>query len=134
MDAAANGFFRIQGRPSWRASNRIFRQRNHPRQRWVTKLTKKSSSCNGRIAHQGLKVCIAFEGRDGAGKGGTIKAITEREMSQMYVPRYTGYRPSTIAPQTFTGRMANHGESAIPLNIPVGATTCAWGGALVQRG
>ena len=51
------------------------------------------------------KVCIVFEGRDGAGKGGTIKAITERvsprvfrvialpapterEKSQMYVQRY----------------------------------------------
>jgi polyphosphate kinase 2 (PPK2 family) len=25
---------------------------------------------------KGLKVCVVFEGRDGAGKGGTIKAIT----------------------------------------------------------
>src|SRR5271170_8204171 len=57
------------------------------------------------IRHKGLKVCIVFEGRDGAGKGGTIKAITERvsprvfrvvalpapterEKSQMYVQRY----------------------------------------------
>ena len=31
------------------------------------------------VVHKGLKVCILFEGRDGAGKGGTIKAITERE-------------------------------------------------------
>ena len=30
------------------------------------------------VVHKGLKVCIVFEGRDGAGKGGTIKAITER--------------------------------------------------------
>src|SRR5678815_2212215 len=30
------------------------------------------------VAHTGAKVCIVFEGRDGAGKGGTIKAITER--------------------------------------------------------
>ena len=30
------------------------------------------------VRHKGLKVCIVFEGRDGAGKGGTIKAITER--------------------------------------------------------
>ena len=54
---------------------------------------------------KGLKVCIVFEGRDGAGKGGTIKAITERvsprvfrvialtapterEKSQMYIQRY----------------------------------------------
>ncbi|HKO88364.1 MAG TPA: polyphosphate kinase 2, partial [Burkholderiales bacterium] len=29
------------------------------------------------VKHKGLKVCIVFEGRDGAGKGGTIKAITE---------------------------------------------------------
>jgi polyphosphate kinase 2 (PPK2 family) len=28
--------------------------------------------------HTGAKICIIFEGRDGAGKGGTIKAITER--------------------------------------------------------
>jgi polyphosphate kinase 2 (PPK2 family) len=31
------------------------------------------------IVDKGLKVCVVFEGRDGAGKGGTIKAITERE-------------------------------------------------------
>lgn len=62
------------------------------------------------IKHQGLKVCIVFEGRDGAGKGGTIKAITERvsprvfrvvalpapterEQSQMYIQRYIPYLP-----------------------------------------
>ena len=27
------------------------------------------------VRHEGRKVCIVFEGRDGAGKGGTIKAI-----------------------------------------------------------
>ena len=30
------------------------------------------------IKHKGLRVIILFEGRDGAGKGGTIRAITER--------------------------------------------------------
>src|SRR5262249_24093194 len=61
--------------------------------------------------HKGVKVCIVFEGRDGAGKGGTIKAITERvsprvfrvvalpapterEKSQMYAQRYVPYLPS----------------------------------------
>ena len=56
------------------------------------------------IVHKGLKICVVFEGRDGAGKGGTIKAITERvsprifrvvalpapterEKSQMYIQR-----------------------------------------------
>jgi polyphosphate kinase 2 len=64
-----------------------------------------------QVAHEGLKVCIAFEGRDGAGKGGTIKAITERvsprvfrvvalpapterEKSQMYMQRYVPHLPA----------------------------------------
>jgi len=63
------------------------------------------------VKHAGLKVCIVFEGRDGAGKGGTIKAITERvsprvfrvialpaptdrEKSQMYVQRYLTHLPA----------------------------------------
>jgi polyphosphate kinase 2 len=63
------------------------------------------------VKHKGLKICIAFEGRDGAGKGGTIKAITERvsprvfrvvalpapterEKSQMYVQRYLPHFPA----------------------------------------
>ena len=61
--------------------------------------------------HKGLKVCIVFEGRDGAGKGGVIKAITERvsprvfrvvalpapterEKSQMYIQRYIPHLPA----------------------------------------
>ncbi len=63
------------------------------------------------VIHKGLKVCIVFEGRDGAGKGGTIKAITERvsprvfrvvalptpserEKSQMYAQRYIPHFPA----------------------------------------
>jgi polyphosphate kinase 2 len=63
------------------------------------------------VVHKKLKVCIVFEGRDGAGKGGTIKAITERvsprvfrvialpapterEKSQMYVQRYLPHLPA----------------------------------------
>ncbi len=63
------------------------------------------------VQHKGLKLCIVFEGRDGAGKGGAIKAITERvsprvfrvvalpapterEKSQMYVQRYIPYLPA----------------------------------------
>lgn len=63
------------------------------------------------VQHHGLKVCIVFEGRDGAGKGGTIKALTERvsprvfrvvalpapterEKSQMYVQRYVQHLPA----------------------------------------
>src|SRR5215469_2929665 len=60
---------------------------------------------------KGLKICILFEGRDGAGKGGVIKAITERvsprvyrvvalpaptdrEKSQMYGQRYMRHLPA----------------------------------------
>ena len=63
------------------------------------------------VQKKGLKVCILFEGRDGAGKGGTIKALTERvsprvfrvvalpapterEKSQMYVQRYLPHLPA----------------------------------------
>jgi polyphosphate kinase 2 len=63
------------------------------------------------VVAKGLKVCILFEGRDGAGKGGTIKAITERvsprvfrvvalpapterEKSQMYAQRYLPHLPA----------------------------------------
>jgi polyphosphate kinase len=57
------------------------------------------------------KICIVFEGRDGAGKGGIIKAMlervsprvfqvialpapTEREKSQMYIQRYVPHLPA----------------------------------------
>jgi polyphosphate kinase len=60
---------------------------------------------------KGLKICVVFEGRDGAGKGGVIKAITERvsprvirvaalpapterEKSQMYAQRYMSHFPA----------------------------------------
>ena len=63
------------------------------------------------VRHKGLKICVVFEGRDGAGKGGVIKAITERvsprtfrvvalqapterEKSQMYVQRYIRHFPA----------------------------------------
>jgi polyphosphate kinase len=63
------------------------------------------------VKEKGLKVCVVFEGRDGAGKGGAIKAITERvsprvfrvvalpapterEKSQMYAQRYVIHLPA----------------------------------------
>ncbi|HEU0069171.1 MAG TPA: polyphosphate kinase 2 [Nitrospiraceae bacterium] len=63
------------------------------------------------VKHKGLRVIVVFEGRDAAGKGGTIKAITERvsprifrlialpapsdrEKSQMYMQRYMQHFPA----------------------------------------
>src|SRR6201997_3379214 len=36
------------------------------------------------VVHQGLRVIVVFEGRDAAGKGGTIKAITERVSPRVF--------------------------------------------------
>jgi len=63
------------------------------------------------VKESGAKICIVFEGRDTAGKGGTIKRITsrvsprvfrvvalpkptERESSQMYIQRYMAHFPA----------------------------------------
>src|ERR1700730_5629145 len=63
------------------------------------------------VVHAGLRVIVVFEGRDAAGKGGTIKAITERvsprvfrvvalpapsdrEKTQLYAQRYIPHFPA----------------------------------------
>ena len=63
------------------------------------------------VKHTGAKVCVVFEGRDAAGKGGIIKRLTERtsprvfrvialpspsarEKSQMYIQRYLPHLPA----------------------------------------
>ncbi|MGP0032148.1 MAG: polyphosphate kinase 2, partial [Acidimicrobiales bacterium] len=63
------------------------------------------------VVRVGAKICIVFEGRDTAGKGGVIKRLTERvsprvfrvialpapndrERSQMYIQRYIPYLPA----------------------------------------
>jgi polyphosphate kinase len=63
------------------------------------------------VKYKGLRVIVVFEGRDGAGKGGTIRAITERvsprvfrvvalsaptdrEKTQMYIQRYMAHFPA----------------------------------------
>jgi polyphosphate kinase 2 len=63
------------------------------------------------VKAKGLRIMVLFEGRDGAGKGGTIRAITERvsprvfrlvalpapsdrEKTQMYIQRYMAHFPA----------------------------------------
>jgi polyphosphate kinase 2 len=77
----------------------------------LTKLHVELVKLQQWVVHKGLKVCVVFEGRDGAGKGGTIKAITERvsprvfrvvalpapterEKTQLYVQRYIPHLPA----------------------------------------
>ena len=77
----------------------------------LRKLQAKLCKLQDWVRHTGMRVVIVFEGRDGAGKGGTIRAITERvsprvfrvvalpapsdrEKSQMYMQRYMAHFPA----------------------------------------
>jgi len=77
----------------------------------LRKLQEELCALQACVRHKGLRVIIIFEGRDGAGKGGTIRAITERvsprvfrdvalpapsdrEKSQMYIQRYMQHFPA----------------------------------------
>ena len=77
----------------------------------LVKLQARLCALQEWVKAKGLRVVILFEGRDGAGKGGTIKAITERvsprvfrvialpapsdrEKSQMYMQRYIEQFPA----------------------------------------
>jgi polyphosphate kinase 2 len=80
-------------------------------ERELGKLQVRLSYLQAWVKEKGLRVIVIFEGRDGAGKGGTIKAITERlsprvfrvaalpapsdrEKSQVYMQRYMAHFPA----------------------------------------
>ena len=77
----------------------------------LRKLQEKLCMLQAWVKQEGLRAVVVFEGRDAAGKGGTIKAITERvsprvfrlialpapsdrEKSQMYLQRYFAHFPA----------------------------------------
>ena len=80
-------------------------------ERELRKLQVKLSGLQDWVKQKGLRVIIVFEGRDAAGKGGTIRAITERvsprvfrvvalptpsdrQKSQMFIQRYVEQFPA----------------------------------------
>ena len=80
-------------------------------ERELRKLQAELCRLQAWVKHKGLRVIVVFEGRDAAGKGGTIRAITERvsprvfrvvalpapsdrEKSQMYLQRYVAHFPA----------------------------------------
>jgi polyphosphate kinase len=82
-----------------------------PYERELAKLQGELVAMQEWVKSSGAKIVIVFEGRDTAGKGGTIKRITERvsprvfrvvalpapnerERTQMYLQRYVGHFPS----------------------------------------
>jgi polyphosphate kinase 2 len=77
----------------------------------LRKLQARLCDLQAWVKNKGLRVIIVFEGRDAAGKGGTIRALTERvsprafrvialpapsdrEKSQMYLQRYMQHFPA----------------------------------------
>jgi polyphosphate kinase 2 len=77
----------------------------------LRKLQGKLCKLQEWVKQEGLRVVVVFEGRDGAGKGGTIRALTERvsprvfrvvalpapsdrQKSQMYMQRYMEHFPA----------------------------------------
>ena len=69
------------------------------------------------VKHKGLKICIVFEGRDGAGKGGCIKAITERVSPRVFrviaLPAPTDREKTQMYGQRFIPHLPAAGEVVI---------------------
>jgi len=85
--------------------------RNKVYQRELARLQVELVKLQAWIKHKGLKIVVIFEGRDAAGKGGTIKRITEplnprtcrvaalpkptdRQKTQWYFQRYAAHLPA----------------------------------------
>ena len=92
-------------------SNRIKKISNSKYERELARLQIELVKMQEWIRHKGLRVVVVFEGRDAAGKGGTIKRITEplnpricrvvalpaptdREKGQWYFQRYVTHLPT----------------------------------------
>jgi len=99
------------GAPAEAPAGPLPRMKEKDYQRELRKLHVELVAMQEWVKSTGAKVCVVFEGRDTAGKGGTIKAITERvsprvfrvialtapterEKSQMYIQRYVPHLPA----------------------------------------
>ena len=104
----------VNGQTSWvespeKSSKKMKRSRY---EKELVKLQAELVKLQEWIKHKGLKVVVVFEGRDTAGKGGTIKRImdrlnprvvkvvalgtpTEKEKTQWYFQRYTSHLPAS---------------------------------------
>src|SRR5262249_37270946 len=93
------------------AAGSLPKMKRKPYEREMERLHGELVAMQGGVKETGAKICIVFEGRDTAGKGGTIKRITERvsprvfrvvalpaptprEKSQMYLQRYVERFPA----------------------------------------
>src|SRR5205085_6914963 len=95
----------------WHPEDRLPRMKRKKYEKELRKLQTELCVLQEWVVQEGLRVIIVLEGRDAAGKGGTIKAITERvsprvfrvvalpapsdrEKSQLYVQRYMQHFPA----------------------------------------
>jgi polyphosphate kinase 2 len=102
---------RVDGKDGKRGHGKVERLGRKDYEAKLAKLHEELVQLQLWIQRSGTKVCILFEGRDGAGKGGAIRALTERvsprvfrvvalpapterEKSQMYIQRYLPYLPA----------------------------------------
>src|SRR5512141_1542388 len=93
------------------ASNGERKLKNKQYAKELRKLQGRLCELQEWVKYKGLRVIVVFEGRDAAGKGGTIRAITERvsprvfrqvalpapsdrEKTQMYIQRYMAHFPA----------------------------------------
>lgn len=92
-------------------TTKVEKLKRKPYEKELRKLQAELCHLQEWVKAKGLRVIVIFEGRDAAGKGGTIKAITERvsprvfrlvalpapsdrEKSQMYIQRYMAHFPA----------------------------------------
>ena len=97
--------------PEQKAARKLKKKNNLAYEKKLEKLQIELIKLQEWIKHKGLKVVVVFEGRDAAGKGGTIKRITEslnpricsvtalpapteREKTQWYFQRYVANLPA----------------------------------------
>lgn len=96
---------KARGKPQ----NKLLKRKKYEKE--LRRLQGKLCKLQDWVKYKGLRIILIFEGRDAAGKGGTIKAITERvsprvfrlvalpapsdrEKSQMYMQRYMEHFPA----------------------------------------
>ena len=83
----------------------------------MTKLQIELVKLQRWVLHEGLKVIIVFEGRDAAGKGGTIKRIRERVSSRVFkhvaLPKPTEREKTELYPQRYIAHFPAAGEIVI---------------------
>jgi polyphosphate kinase 2 len=110
-DAASAPMKKPKGKSAKEAGKKNGKMKQKDYEKALRKLQVELCYVQEWVKAKGLKVIIVFEGRDAAGKGGTIKALTERvsprvyrvvalpaptdrEKSQMYMQRYVPHYPA----------------------------------------